>query len=80
MSHRKCKDFFTDYKQKQQGDKSAANAKVTEIFRGVRDFHVVKVAGNCVFLPHLLANVKEKLYLCMQNKNKGSYASKLAGS
>ena len=43
-------------------------------------FIVEKVVPQSVFLPHLLANVKEKLYLCMQNKNKGSYASKLAGS
>ena len=31
-----------------------------------RELQFLKIARDCVFLPHLLANVKEKLYLCMQ--------------
>ena len=39
-----------------------------KIRRATRDFEGGKVLCESVFLPHLLANVKEKLYLCTEKQ------------
>ena len=34
--------------------------------RAIEEFEGRKVLSESIFLPHLLANVKEKLYLCTE--------------
>ena len=37
-----------------------------KVKRAIEEFEGRKVLSESVFLPHLLANVKEKLYLCTE--------------
>jgi|GEM_PF-6436521 len=37
-----------------------------KVRRAIEEFEGRKVLSESVFLPHLLANVKEKLYLCTE--------------
>ena len=66
MFLQECKDFSARNKQTKQRRKASENRKRIKATWVVKNFMVGKVGSNCVFLPHLLANVKEKLYLCMQ--------------
>ena len=37
-----------------------------KVRRAIEEFEGRKVLSESIFLPHLLANVKEKLYLCTE--------------
>ena len=46
--------------------KDLRDFRVFKVRRAIEEFEGRKVLSESVFLPHLLANVKEKLYLCTE--------------
>ena len=48
--------------------KDLRDFRVFKVRRAIEEFEGRKVLRESVFLPHLLANVKEKLYLCTENE------------
>ena len=46
--------------------KDLRDFRVFKVRRAIEEFEGRKVLSESIFLPHLLANVKEKLYLCTE--------------